>query len=108
MSLLKICNLQSEISQIFISPMKPRTLVPFLLLLSLFFMNLPAHADKSSLAPDLIIINAVVHTMDASQPVIEAIAVYGNRIMAVGSTKDIRKLAGSNTRVIDAKKRLVL
>ena len=71
-------------------------------------MNLPVHADKPSIAPDLIIVNAVLHTMDPNQPVAEAVAVLGSRIIAVGSTKDIRKLAASNTRVIDAKKRLVL
>jgi predicted amidohydrolase YtcJ len=71
-------------------------------------MTLPTHADKSTTAPDLIIVNAVIHTMDPNQPTAEAVAIYGNRIMAVGSTKEIRKLAASNTRVIDAKKRLVL
>ena len=71
-------------------------------------MNFPTHADKPAIAPDLIIVNAVVHTMDPNQPTAEALAIYGNRIMAVGSTKDIRKLAGSNTRTVDAKKRLVL
>jgi hypothetical protein len=77
-------------------------------LLSLTFMNFPTHADKLATAPDLIIVNAVIHTMDPNQPTAEALAIYGNRIMAVGSTKDIRKLAGSNTRTVDAKKRLVL
>ncbi|HJX90534.1 MAG TPA: amidohydrolase [Pyrinomonadaceae bacterium] len=71
-------------------------------------MTLPTHADKSTTAPDLIIVNAVIHTMDPNQPTAEAVAIYGNRIMAVGSTKEIRKLAATNTRVIDAKKRLVL
>jgi predicted amidohydrolase YtcJ len=71
-------------------------------------MTLPTHADKSTTAPDLIIVNAVIHTMDPNQPTAEAVAIYRNRIMAVGSTKEIRKLAATNTRVIDAKKRLVL
>jgi len=71
-------------------------------------MTFPAHADKSTNAPDLIIVNAVIHTMVPNQPIAEAVAVYGNRIMAVGSTKEIRKLAAANTRVVDAKKRLVL
>ena len=71
-------------------------------------MNLPVHADKSTLAPELIIVNAVIHTMDKNNPTAEAVAVYGNRIMAVGNSKDIRKLADSNTRVVDAKKQLVL
>jgi len=71
-------------------------------------MNLPAQAEKISNAPDLVIVNAVVHTMDPNQPLAEAIAIYGHRIMAVGSSKDIRKLAGANTRIIDAKKSVVL
>jgi predicted amidohydrolase YtcJ len=57
---------------------------------------------------DLLIINAVVRTMDPDQTTAEALAVLGNRILAVGSTKEITKLAGSNTRVIDASNRLVL
>ncbi|HEY8410159.1 MAG TPA: amidohydrolase [Pyrinomonadaceae bacterium] len=71
-------------------------------------MNLPVHADKPALIADTIIINAVVHTMDPAQPTAEAVAIYANRIVAVGSTKDIRKLAGPNTRTIDANNRLLL
>ena len=71
-------------------------------------MTLPTHAENSILAPDMIIVNAIVRTMDASLPTAEAIAIHGNRIVAVGSDKEIRKLAGPKTRVIDAKKQLVL
>ena len=46
--------------------------------------------------------------MDTSQPTAEAVAIYANRIVAVGTTNDIRKLAGPNTRTIDAQKRLLL
>lgn len=60
------------------------------------------------MAPDIIIVNAIVRTMDASLPTAEAIAIHGNRIVAVGSDQEIRKLAGPKTRVIDAKKQLVL
>lgn len=76
------------------------------------FVNMPIHAqslaDRSSGSPSLIIINANVRTMDQTRPAVEAIAIYGNRIMAVGSGKDIRKLAGPGTRIIDAKQQLVL
>ena len=71
-------------------------------------MTLLAPADKSSFVPDLIIVNGVVHTMDANRPTVDAVAIYGNKIVAVGTSKEINKLAGSGTRVIDAKKRLVL
>jgi predicted amidohydrolase YtcJ len=88
--------------------MKTTPLLVALVLLSMSLMNVPADADKPALVADTIVINAVVHTMDPAQPTAEAVAIYANRIVAVGSTKDIRKLAGPNTRTIDAKKRLLL
>jgi len=71
-------------------------------------MNVPVNVEKPALVADTVIVNAVVHTMDSSQPVAEAVAIYGNRIVAVGASKDIRKLAGPKTRTIDANKRLLL
>ena len=71
-------------------------------------MNLPVQAETPTLVADTIIVNAIVHTMDPAHPTAEAVAIFGNRIVAVGSSKDIRKLAGSGTRTIDAKKQLVL
>ena len=62
----------------------------------------------TSIAPNLIISNAVIHTMDRDQPTAEAVAILGNRIVAIGASADILKLASPTTRVIDAKKRLVL
>ncbi len=41
-------------------------------------------------------------------PSAEALAIYGNKIVAVGATKEIRALAGNKTRVIDANGKLVL
>jgi predicted amidohydrolase YtcJ len=63
---------------------------------------------EMSFIPDLIIINASIRTMNASRPAAEALAIYQNRIVALGPTSEIRKLAGSGTRVIDAKGQLVL
>ncbi len=51
---------------------------------------------------DLIVTNAAVLTMDESAPRAEAIAMTGNRITAVGSTRDILAQKGGTTRVIDA------
>ena len=53
-------------------------------------------------SPDLIVVNAAVHTMDTRSPRAEAFAVSGGRFAAVGSTSDIRNLAGKNTQVFDA------
>ncbi|HEU5236510.1 MAG TPA: amidohydrolase [Pyrinomonadaceae bacterium] len=65
-------------------------------------------ANKTPLAADLIIINATIHTMDRNLPTAEAVAILGNRIIAVGSNDEIKKLQGPNTRTIDAKGQLIL
>ena len=71
-------------------------------------MTLPVHADNSLVTTDLIIVNATVRTMDSARPSAEAIAILGNRIVAVGNSADIKKLAGPGTKIIDGQKRLVL
>ncbi len=57
---------------------------------------------------DVIIHNAVVYTVDAELTIAEAIAVGGEKIIAVGSDAEVLKRRDANTRVIDAKGRLVL
>ncbi len=61
-----------------------------------------------NMTADLVILNANVRTMDKGRPSAEAVAVYGNRISAVGTSEEIRRLVGGHTRVIDAKGALVL
>jgi predicted amidohydrolase YtcJ len=58
--------------------------------------------------PEAIIVNALVRTMDPAQPEAEGLAILGGRILALGSTAMIRRLACSGTRVIDAAGQLVL
>ncbi len=90
------------------APMK--TKAALIVTLSFFVMStdFTTHADKPALAADLIVFNAKVHTMDRNQPTAEALAILGNRIVAVGSSKEIEKLAGANTKRIDAQGQLVL
>ncbi|HXK09120.1 MAG TPA: amidohydrolase [Vicinamibacteria bacterium] len=57
---------------------------------------------------DLVLENAVVHTVDPSRPRAEAVAVRGNRIAAVGKTSDVRALVGPRTRVVDLRGRTVV
>jgi hypothetical protein len=52
-------------------------------------------------APDLVLLNGRVYTVDPARPWAEAVALRGDRIAAVGATEDIRPLAGARTRVID-------
>ena len=51
---------------------------------------------------DFVILNGKVMTMDDGAPRAEAVAIRGGNILAVGSTAEIRGLAGSGTRIIDA------
>lgn len=53
-------------------------------------------------APDLIVVNGNVLTQDDAQPNAEAFAIRNERFVAVGSTSDVRNLAGLNTTVLDA------
>ena len=71
-------------------------------------VNAPNPAGAQGLAADLVITNANVRTMDKQRPAAEAVAVLGNRIIAVGSSAELRHLAGPRTRIIDARGALVL
>ncbi len=59
-------------------------------------------------AVQTIIVNGNVRTMDPHFPRVEALAIQDGRIVALGSTAEIRALAGAATRTIDAEGRLVL
>jgi predicted amidohydrolase YtcJ len=50
---------------------------------------------------DLVLINGKIWTVDDRRPEVEAVAILGNRIAAAGSTEEIRKWIGANTKVID-------
>ena len=58
--------------------------------------------DLRGAAPDYVVINARVFTSDPESPSAEAFAVKGDRFLAVGSSADIRALAGSGTEIVDA------
>ncbi|HEY2905886.1 MAG TPA: amidohydrolase [Vicinamibacterales bacterium] len=57
---------------------------------------------------DLVVLNAKVYTMDASMPQAEAFAVKGGRFAAIGSTAEIKALAGTSTQTFDAKQMTVV
>jgi predicted amidohydrolase YtcJ len=63
---------------------------------------------QSRPAADLIIRNAKIWTVDKSHPAAEAVAVLGDRIVAVGSNSDIDVWRGTHTRLIDASGKLLL
>ena len=49
----------------------------------------------------LLLVNGKIHTMNPKQPVVEALAATGERIVALGSSDDMRRLAGPETKVLD-------
>ncbi|MGO9648208.1 MAG: amidohydrolase [Terriglobales bacterium] len=67
-----------------------------------------AAAAQSRLVADLIITHANVWTVDDTQPRAQAVAVLGDRIIAVGSNAEVENLRGPGTKVIDAGGKLLL
>jgi len=63
---------------------------------------------QSKPAADLIITNAKVWTVDKAHPTAQAVAVLGERIVAVGSDADVATLRGPAAKVIDAGGKLLL
>lgn len=59
-------------------------------------------------APDRILYNGKILTVDASFSIAEAIAISGTRISAVGATREVRKLAGAETIETDLEGRTVI
>ena len=51
---------------------------------------------------DMIIYNAKILTVDEQFTSAEALAIKGDRIIAVGTNREIKKLAGEDSRMIDA------
>lgn len=70
-------------------------------------MLTPGFAQRGTTA-DFIVTNAKVWTVDPRQPRAEAVAVRGDRILAVGSTAEINPLRGPNTTVMDAGGKLLM
>src|SRR5712671_725166 len=90
---------------------QPRLCIPFLLA-SLFLikgaMASDAPPQPASPAADVIVINARIYTVNPQQKWAEAIAVRGDKIIAVGDRKQIEALRGPATKEIDAQGRLLL
>ena len=69
----------------------------------------PAHeaqaeaTSRAGVVADTVVLNANVYTVDPLRPRAEALAVAAGRFIAAGTTVEIRSLAGSGTRVMDAR-----
>lgn len=59
-------------------------------------------------APDLVLFNGKVITVDGGFSIFEAVAIIGDRVMAVGNDDQMRTIAGPATRMIDLKGHAVI
>ena len=75
-------------------------------LVALLFIGFAA--PVAAQAPDTVLVNGKILTVDAQFSTREALAIRDGKILAVGSSADMRKLAGPRSRVIDLQGRTVI
>jgi predicted amidohydrolase YtcJ len=85
--------------------MKPFPIVCLTLLTSLLLSPMQSNAQSQ---PTLVLVHGKIWTENPKQPEVEALAVWGNRIVAVGDSATIVKLAGLGTKVIELHGRRVV
>ncbi len=59
-------------------------------------------------APDLVVYNAKVYTVDSKMPTAEAFAIKNGRFIAVGTSEEMKPLAGRATDMFDAKRMTIV
>src|SRR5213595_3504595 len=79
--------------------MKCKHTICFLVLVTALYTNAEPKPSAT-----LIITNAAVYTVDKQRPKADAVAVIGDRIVAVGSRSEIDSWQGAKTKVIDGGK----
>ncbi len=57
---------------------------------------------------DLVLRNGVVYTVDADMSLAEAVAIAGDKVLAVGTNQEIDGYVGSNTRIIDLEGKVLI
>jgi predicted amidohydrolase YtcJ len=77
-----------------------------LVLLAIATATALLHAQQT--APDLVLSNGKIITVDERFTIAQAVAIQGERIVAVGTNQEIDRLAGTNTRRIDLMGRAVI
>jgi predicted amidohydrolase YtcJ len=74
------------------------------LVLFFFLSTFSAIAQKA----DLVLLNGKIFTSDKTNLYVEALAIKSNKIIAIGKTADIEKLANNSTKKIDLQGILVI
>ena len=71
-------------------------------------MSSNSKPKEVSIEATLLIQNAKIRTLDKQDPVVESLASLGERIIAIGSNKELAGLAGPSTKKLDLEGRTVL
>jgi len=88
--------------------MKKQTSMRVLVFLAVFCAS-ACNQHQSTPAPaDSVLINARIYTVNSEEPWAQAMAVSAEKIIAVGSDKEIAAYQGPSTKVIDAKGHMAL
>ena len=95
--------------------MSRKAVIPVILSLSVVAgVALSARAGRTpsqqppAAAADLVLTNGKIVTVEDAMPEAEAVAVRGDRIIALGSSAEIRRFTGAATQVVDLKGQLVI
>ena len=90
-------------------PRPGRGIVPSLLVaVAVGLLSACAGEGTSSGSADLVLTNGKIVTVDDANPEVEAVAIAGDTIVAVGSSQEMDAYVGDGTRVIDLDGRLAI
>ena len=64
--------------------------------------------DNMTAPADTILFNGFIYTIELDQPTVEAVAIQAGKIIALGTSSEVSKLAGEKTQLIDLRGRMVM
>ncbi|MDG1016740.1 MAG: amidohydrolase [Woeseiaceae bacterium] len=78
------------------------------LLLFVFIGCKSADNPESPLGADMILENGIIYTVNEAQPWAQAIAIKDGKITFVGSNDEVREFIGSNTKILNVDKKMII
>jgi len=79
-----------------------------ILLLAALFVSFGCQQETSGVKADLVLLNGNIVTMNHDLPRAEAVAISGNSIISVGTSKKVKPFVGEETKVIDLEQKLAI
>jgi len=68
----------------------------------------PPQPTGDARAPERVVLSRTIRTLDEARPVVEALAIRGGLLVAVGSRHEVLRLCGPRTEIVDLGDRVVL